>query len=140
MAEYALLINGEFKEIRQYTERPQDIEHKDVRWYPVVREYGPEEKAHIQDDYWLIVSIDPATIPPPVPLSITPRQARLILLQQGLLPYVEKTILEQDEATRITWEYASEFRRDDPLLTGIAKNLNLTDEQIDQFFIEAAKL
>jgi hypothetical protein len=75
-----------------------------------------------------------------VPKSITPRQCRLILLQQGLLSSVEAMIAGQDEATRIAWEYASEFRRDDPLLLALAQNLQLTSEQIDQFFIAAAQL
>lgn len=29
MIEYALLINGEFREIRPFEERPEDIPHKD---------------------------------------------------------------------------------------------------------------
>lgn len=75
-----------------------------------------------------------------VPKSITPRQCRLILSQQGMLATVEAIIAGMDEATRITWEYALEFRRDDPLLKQLAGNLGLTDEQIDQFFIAAAQL
>lgn len=75
-----------------------------------------------------------------VPKSITPRQCRLILLQQGLLASVEAMIAQQDEATRVAWEYASEFRRDDPLLLQLATNLQLTSQQIDQFFIAAAQL
>jgi hypothetical protein len=75
-----------------------------------------------------------------VPQSITPRQCRLILLQQGLLDEVEQMIAEQDRATRLTWEYATESRRDDPLLNGLAANLSLTSGQIDQFFIAAAQL
>ena len=76
----------------------------------------------------------------PVPVSITPRQCRLILSQQGLLAGIEQTIAGMDEATRITWEYALEFRRDDPLLNALGANLGLTDTQIDQFFIAAAQL
>ena len=93
---------------------------------------------------------DPATgaftsqyVPSPpvvVPESVTPRQVRLILLQQGLLANVEAMIAQQDEATKITWEFASEFRRDDPLLLALSANLGLTSEQIDQFFIAAAAL
>ena len=75
-----------------------------------------------------------------VPKSITPRQCRLLLLQQGLLSEVEKMITAQDEATRITWEYAIEFRRDDPLLNQLAVNLKLSPEQLDQFFIAANAL
>lgn len=77
---------------------------------------------------------------PTVPASITPRQCRLVLMAQGLLPTVEAMIAQQDEATRITWEYALEFRRDDPLLLQLAASLQLTSEQIDQFFIAAAQL
>lgn len=76
----------------------------------------------------------------PVPKKITPRQCRLILMSQGLLATVEAMIAQQDEATRITWEYASEFQRNDPLLKQLAVNLGLTSEQIDQFFIAAATL
>ncbi len=59
---------------------------------------------------------------------------------QGLLAQVEAIIAAQDEATRITWEYALEFQRDDPLLDGLAINLGLTDAQIDEFFFAAAQL
>lgn len=74
----------------------------------------------------------------PVPESITPRQCRLILLSQNLLDQVETMIKTQDRAVQLAWEYASEFRRDDPLLDQLAKGLGLTDAQLDQFFIAAA--
>jgi len=79
---------------------------------------------------------------PVVPASVTPRQVRLVLLAQGLLKSVEAMIAEQDEATQITWNYASEFRRDDPLLAQLAANLvpPLSSQQIDEFFIAAAAL
>jgi hypothetical protein len=93
-----------------------------------IRPYTPEEIAAIENR------------PVPVPQVITPRQCRLILLQQGLLAQVEAMIAQQDEATKITWQYASEFRRDDTLLNALAVNLNITSEQIDQFFIAAAQL
>lgn len=76
----------------------------------------------------------------PVPQSITPRQARLILLQMGMLQTVEEMITQQDEANRITWEYATEFRRDHPLLLAIAQNLQLDSAALDQLFIDAAAL
>jgi hypothetical protein len=67
---------------------------------------------------------------------------RLVLLEQGLLASVEAMIAQQDEATRITWQYASEFRRNDPLLVQLAANLvpPLTSQQLDEFFIAAAAL
>lgn len=77
---------------------------------------------------------------PKVPASVTPRQVRLLLLSQNLLSQVEGIIAQSDEATKITWAYASEFRRDDPLLEALAQQLGLTKDQIDQFFIAAAAL
>lgn len=73
-------------------------------------------------------------------VPVTPRQVRLLLLSQGLLSQVTAMIEQQDEATRIAWEYASEFRRDDPLLLTLAQNLNLSDQQLDEFFLAAAEL
>lgn len=75
-----------------------------------------------------------------VPASVSPRQVRLLLLQQGLLSSVEAMIAARDAATRITWEYALEFRRDDPLLASLASDLGLTSEQVDDFFISASQL
>lgn len=95
----------------------------------ITRPYTPEE-----------VAAALAAAAPVVPASVTPRQVRLVLLSQGLLASVEAMIDQQDEATKISWQYASEFRRDDPLLNQLAVNLNLTSQQIDDFFIEAAVL
>lgn len=78
--------------------------------------------------------------PAVVPASVTPRQVRLLLLAQSLLPQVEAIIASSDEATRIAWDYASEFRRDDPLLLALASQLGLTSEQVDAFFIAASQL
>lgn len=91
------------------------------------------------DGYKLVVweMEEPA---PTVPAFVTPRQVRLLLLQQNLLADVEAMIAQQDEATKITWEYAIEFRRDDPLLNNLAVQLGLTEQQIDEFFIAASKL
>lgn len=142
MSEYALLIDGTFKEIRQYPTKPVDIPHKNVTWHEVIREYG-EPFVGLENDKWMIRQVDPSTLPPPtptVPLSITPRQVRLLLLQKNLLTDVEIMISQQDDATKITWQYALEFKRNDPLLNQLATNLNLSQEQIDQFFIEAFEL
>lgn len=75
-----------------------------------------------------------------VPQVVTPRQVRLLLLSQNLLDDVEAMIAQQDRATQITWEFAIEFRRDDPLLNALAANLGLTEQQIDEFFIAASAL
>lgn len=78
--------------------------------------------------------------PPSVPASISPRQVRLLLLQKNMLADVENMIAQQDQATQITWQYATVFLRNDPLLNRLAANLGLTDVEIDQFFNEASQL
>lgn len=75
-----------------------------------------------------------------VPDSVTPRQVRLLLLSKGLLDEVEAMIALQDRQTQITWEFASEFRRDDALLVTLGANLGLSAQQIDEFFIAAASI
>lgn len=79
-------------------------------------------------------------VPAPVPQVITPRQCRILLLQQGLLPQVEAMVAAGDDATRITWEYAVEFQRNDPLLLAMAAGLGLTEQQLDEFFMAASQL
>lgn len=95
-----------------------------------VREWTPEEVAAREARLASMRKIAP----------ITPRQVRLLLLSQGLLSQVTAMIEQQDEATRIAWEYASEFRRDDPLLLALAAKLNISDQQLDEFFLTAAEL
>lgn len=41
MTEFALLIDGQFKEIRNYAEKPADIPHKLVTWHDVLRASRP---------------------------------------------------------------------------------------------------
>ena len=75
-----------------------------------------------------------------VPEAITPRQCRLMLLQMGISQSVEEMIAQQDEATKVSWEYATEFRRDNPLLLSLSANLSLSSAEIDKFFVTASKL
>ena len=105
--------------------------------------YVPVDPAN--SDYAALMAsgepIAPAPAPVPVvPSSVTPRQVRLLLLSQGLLANVESIIAASDEATKITWAYASEFNRNDPLLEALATQLGLTSQQVDDFFIAAAAI
>lgn len=59
MLEFALLINGAFKEIRRYAEKPADIPHKNVAWYEVVRESGATAFTGIENGKWVIRSVLP---------------------------------------------------------------------------------
>lgn len=88
--------------------------------------------------------VDVGVSPPPVPVEITMRQARLALLGVGLLDDVETAIAAMAsparEAAQIEWEYAATVRRSSPLIGQLAPSLGLTDSQVDALFIAGAGL
>ena len=75
-----------------------------------------------------------------IPDRVTPRQAKLALLNAGLLDDTEALINAADKATQIAWNNALEFLRTDPLITTLGAALGLSDAQIDDLFIQAAQL
>lgn len=80
----------------------------------------------------------------PVPEVVSARQARLALLNAGLLDGAEAALealpSPQREAALIEWEYATEIRRDHTLIAAIAAALSLTEPQVDDLFRSAASL
>jgi hypothetical protein len=80
----------------------------------------------------------------PVPQSVTMRQARLALLQAGLLSSVDAAIdglPEPDRsAAKIEWEYAAVVQRASGLVPAMGAALGMTEAQIDDLFILAATL
>lgn len=77
----------------------------------------------------------------PVPQIVTMRQARLALLQAGLLSQVDAAINAMAEpdrsAAQIEWEYATEVKRSSGLVQSLAVGLNLSDQQVDDLFKKA---
>ena len=71
--------------------------------------------------------------------TITPRQARLILLQNGLLDDIE-AIVATDRAMSIWWEYSLDIHRDNEHIINAGKALGLTEEQLDEMFIKGSKI
>jgi len=87
-------------------------------------------------DYRLINEV--LVIPPPQ--SVTMRQARLALLDAGLLDEVEAAFAQAGVAARIEWEYAQEVRRDSPLVAQMGQVLSLDDADLDALFAQAVQL
>ena len=83
--------------------------------------------------------VEPAPLPEPIPQVITMRQCRLYLLNQNLLDNVEN-IVSQNKAWQIEWEYATDVLKDSPLVSVLANELDLNQEQLNMMFIEASKL
>jgi hypothetical protein len=82
--------------------------------------------------------------PPPAPETITMRQARLALLQIGLLDQVNQAILampgDAGVAARIEWEYAKEISIDNPLFAMLAGQLGLSGADLENLMRTAATL
>ena len=72
--------------------------------------------------------------------TVTPRQVRLALLAAGLLDAVDAYVATQPRARQLEWEYASEIRRDNALLSTAATALGMTSEQLQALFTQAATL
>jgi len=97
---------------------------------------------------WVLLDKEQYLKPPTptmaVPSSVTMRQARLALLQTGLLSQVNTTIANMPspagDAARIEWEFSSVVERNRPLVQSLVGALGITDAQLDDLFILAATL
>lgn len=96
---------------------------------------------------WIVGPNGPEPPPPPppqVPQSVTMRQGRLALLNIGKLADVDAAINAMPEPqksqSRIEWEYSNTLDRDNPLVISLGPALGLSPQDIDNLFIEAAKL
>lgn len=78
------------------------------------------------------------------PASVTMRQARLALLQSGLLTQVDAAVASMPgvdgEAARIEWEFSTTVERNRPLVQSLIGALGLTEAQLDDLFTLAATL
>ncbi|SEO77349.1 hypothetical protein [Nitrosovibrio sp. Nv6] len=107
-----------------------------------------ELMAQTTEGYWeLINGVVTHTVPPPpqlpinpVPTSISMRQARLALLQSGLLGQVDASIAAMPEASRIEWAFAATVERSHQLVAALAADLPLTSQQLDDLFTLGASL
>lgn len=84
---------------------------------------------------------EPADVPEPsIPTVVSMRQARLALLQSGLLGVVNQAITAGNEADKIAWEYATEVQRSDTLVQNLASGLGLSEQDLDNLFLLASTL
>jgi hypothetical protein len=83
------------------------------------------------------------TFPSIIPAEVTMRQARLALLEAGLLTTVETAIASMSgpvgEAARIEWEYSSTMKRTQPLVLALGAQLGLSETDLDNLFLSASQ-
>lgn len=81
---------------------------------------------------------------PGIPQIVTMRQARLALLQSGMLTQVNTAVANMPgaagDAARIEWEFSSTVERNRPLVQSLIGALGLTESQLDDLFRLAATL
>lgn len=126
--EFALFVGGDLRETRELPERPENIPHKSIRWYPVERRTGAPASAGIVGDAYVIVT------PEPVPSSISMRQCRVVLARAGALDAIQAAVAALGGETAITWEYATTVERASPLVAQFAVTLGMSSEAVDDLF------
>jgi hypothetical protein len=88
---------------------------------------------------WILIN-------PPVPESVSARQIRLWLINNGIqLNQVENAINNIEdliirETVKVEWEYAPYVERNHPMLVPLAQALGLSESQVDQAFREAVNI
>jgi hypothetical protein len=105
-------------------------------------EHGADQHAVWNGSQWVVLAgpVPPLAVPVIVPNIISMRQCRLQLLAMDLLDDIDAAVGSMDRAAQIEWEYANDVTRGFPLVVAMQQLLGMTDEDVDQFFTEAAKL
>ena len=99
----------------------------------------------VRDESGVVIGTNQsADLTPTVPESISARQIRLWLIRHGVsLSAVDAAIdaipdqLQRD-SVRVEWDYAPYVERSHPMLVPLAAALGLTEQQVDQAFVEAS--
>jgi hypothetical protein len=100
----------------------------------------------VRDESGRVIGMNQQAVDDSVPASVSARQIRLWLLRQGIsLAAVDSAIdaipdqLQRD-SVRVEWDYAPYVERSHPMLVPLAAALGLTEQQVDQAFVEAATI
>jgi hypothetical protein len=99
----------------------------------------------VRDESGTVIGMNQsADITPPVPESISARQIRLWLVRHGISLAAVDAVIDtipdplQRDSVRVEWDYAPYVERTHFMLVPLAAALGLTEQQVDQAFIEAA--
>lgn len=95
-----------------------------------------------QQDRYRLTDTPVGNVVDTVPNIVTMRQARLALLEQGILDQVQPAIdslsSPNKEQAQISWDYSSTVERNNSFVAVLAVLLNLSQQDLDNLFILAA--
>lgn len=72
--------------------------------------------------------------------QLNARLRKLKLSTMGLYDTVEGIVKQAGLPTKIYWQTASTWRRTSPIIADLAGQLGMSEEELDDFFIQAAKI
>lgn len=78
--------------------------------------------------------------PKELPDRVTSRQFKFRLFDMGLYDLVEGWINQQDKKTQVGFDTSSTFVKSDPMMIKGFTALGFTQQEIDDFFLEASKI
>ena len=74
------------------------------------------------------------------PFSVNQMQGKLLLNKMGLFEATENLIAQSDSETKIYWQTASVWERTSPIIKRFADQLGMSEQELDEFFTQAAKI
>lgn len=108
--------------------------HPSMQWLECSAEVQPGWT--YADDTFAAPVIEPE--PSPVIMSVGPLQLRRALREVGMYSAVAAYVETAPEEVKEAWEYATEYKRSDPLFPVVQSAMGLTDAQVDALFALAA--
>lgn len=107
------------------------------------QEYYVVESPTANPPAWYVPEVvEPYIFPPYIPQQVTMRQARLALLDAGLLNSIETALnsLPEPQRTRslIEWNHGSTVERNSSLVMQMSMALGLDGNQVDNLFLQAS--
>lgn len=112
---------------------PEDCLEISIEEHAALLAGQSEGKEIVPDETGKPVLADPQKI---VPGYVSAKQIRLALLQRNLLDDVEE-LFKSDRALEIDWTYATSFLREGPVVKAIATAFKMSEQDLDNFFLES---
>lgn len=100
----------------------------------------PGKQIIFNEGEWHFIDRPESSVPIPPEIVVSPWQFRKALNAEGLRAAVEAAIAAADQDTKDGYEFATEFRRHDPLVITMGTALGKTSAQMDDFFALATTL